>query len=82
MRQVVIDLEGKTECEIEDLFPESVLNQVIDGRRFDRKVEKGDKNHYGKEVFSKYIYSHFETIDFSSFKPMLDALNRIVLTQL
>ena len=74
--------EGKTECEIEDLYPESVLNQVIDGRRFDRKVEKGDKNHYGKEVFSKYIYSHFETIDFSSFKPMLDALNRIVLTQL
>lgn len=73
---------GNKECEIEDLFSESVLKQVIDGRTFERNVEKGDKNHYGKEVFSKYVYSNFEKINFSSFRPVLDALNTIVSTQL
>lgn len=69
---------GKSECEIEDLFSEDVLNQVIDGRSFDRRVEKGDRMHYGKEVFSKYVYSHYKVIDFSRFKPLLDSLSLII----
>lgn len=71
---------GKDECEIEDLFDITVQKQIIDGREFDRKVEKGDKYHYGKDVFSKYIYSNYESIDFNRFRPLLDSLKQIVLT--
>lgn len=34
--------------------------------------------HYGKEVFSKYVYSHYKVIDFSRFKPLLDSLSLII----
>lgn len=69
---------GETECEIEDLFDSSVQNLVIDGRLFDRKVEKGDRQHYGKVVFSKHVFSHYEEIDFSKFRPLLDSICQIL----
>lgn len=70
--------EGEKEAEIEDLFTQETLQTVIEGRTFKRKIKKGEEGVYGKDVFSKYVYNHYEEIDFSGFVPLLDALNTLV----
>lgn len=67
-------VKDKKECEIEDLFPDSILDTVIDGKRFVRKGEDM-KTTYGKDVFSKYVIAHYSAIDFSNFKPLLNAIS-------
>lgn len=69
--------EGESESEMEDLFSEKTLKTEIDGREFKRKIEKGEKSVYGKDVFSRYVYEHYEEIDFSGFLPLLDELNAL-----
>ncbi len=70
-------VNNEPECEIEDLFDEKTLSHEIGGRKFSRKDE--DKNKfYNKDIFSKYIYDNYKSIDFSNFKPILDNLNRII----
>ena len=54
------------------------MQTVIEGRTFKRKIKKGEEGVYGKDVFSKYVYNHYEEIDFSGFVPLLDALNTLV----
>lgn len=71
-------VEGKEECEIEDLFGEDVLNTKISGKIFSREKKADPKEHYGKEIFSNFITNEYEKIDFENFKPMLDNLSRIV----
>jgi len=70
-------VNGGDESEIEDLFDDATLSHVIDGRSFSRKGEEG---YYGKETFSKYIASHYESIDFSRFEPLLKSLCKIINT--
>ena len=73
-------VNDKKECEIEDLFPEEVLNHEIDGKRLDRKGEKDRNNYYTKQEFATYITKNMNTIDFSYFVPLLDELSTIVTT--
>lgn len=68
-------VNGANESEIEDLFDNETLSTIIDGRSFSRKGEKG---YYVKETFSKYIASHYKSVDFSRFKPLLDNLQRVI----
>lgn len=70
-------VSGKNECEIEELFPQAVLDHKIDGKTFSLKGEDSSR-HYSKEIFSKYIYSHYSEIDFNNFCPLLEALSKIV----
>ena len=74
-------ISGKEECEIEDLFPQEVLQYEINGKRFCAKDHFDSNKFYGKEKFSQYIASHYNQIDFSCFKPMLDAINTIVIDE-
>ena len=71
-------IKGQVESEIEDLFMQETLDVEIDGRKFNRKVEKGDSAHYGKDIFSKYIFENYKKIDFKNFIPLLDKINSIV----
>ncbi|NLO85659.1 MAG: RNA-directed DNA polymerase [Clostridiales bacterium] len=71
-------VDGKDECEIEDLFDENTLSQVIDGRTFSRDIKKGDTQHYGKETFSMFVSRNHMNIDFSRFREMLNILNEII----
>lgn len=71
--------DDKKECEIEDLFEKTVLKTEIDGRTFLKEVEKGDTKHYCKDVFSKYVYENYRTINFDKFKLLLDNINNIIL---
>lgn len=71
-------VENLEECEIEDLFDNVVLHTLINERTFDRKVEKGDEKHYGKNDFAKYVVENYQSIDFTKFKSILDNINIIV----
>lgn len=69
-------LDGCKENEIEDLFDEKTKGHTIGEKTFS---PKGDAdNHYGKEIFSKYILKNYKSIDFENFRPMLDNINKII----
>lgn len=59
---------------MEDLFPQSTLSVKINGREFSRKDEDNSK-FYNKGIFANYVMRHYESIDFSLFKPLLDIVN-------
>lgn len=71
-------INGKSECEIEDLFDEETLNHQIDGRSFSRQDDYDKTKHYGKEYFSKYISQNYSQINFNEFRTVLDKLNNII----
>lgn len=70
-------VKEKQECEIEDLFDDEVLLHEIDGKKFERKGNDGDK-HYSKQIFASYIAKNVRSIDFTAFIPLLDAINQII----
>ena len=73
-------LNNKEACEIEieDLFPADVLEHEINGRKFSKKDSNHDNGFYGKNEFSQYVYSNYESIDFSNFISLLSAINEII----
>lgn len=71
-------IPGKEECEIEYLFSEKTRSTPIGGKRLCLKDSYDIEKHYGKEIFSQYITNNFEQIDFSGFRPLLDALTSII----
>ena len=73
-------LNNKEACEIEieDLFPADVLKHEINGRKFSKKDSTHDNGFYGKNEFSQYVYSNYESIDFSNFISLLSAINEII----
>ncbi len=70
-------IDGKDECEIEDLFPQDVLDIKLDGKTFSRKKKFDNKKYYGKDIFSKYVYANYTQIDFSGFIPLLKAIEEV-----
>ena len=70
-------VNGKEECEIEDLFTEDLLKLELDGKTFDRKGS-GSNNQFGKAIFANYVASNYMTIDFSGFIPFLDTINQVI----
>ena len=70
-------IPGKTECEIEELFLDSVLNHTINGKTFALKNFDPEKN-YSKDRFSQYILKNYEKIDFDNFRPLLNAISTII----
>lgn len=81
----VESIDDKTNIEIENLFNLDKINDELiapnhDGKKFDPKKKNGDnKNKIGKEIFSNYILSNYdsEVIDYSNFKPLLDLINEL-----
>lgn len=71
-------VKGMEECEIEDLFDETVLSHNIGGKTFSRIKNFDVNKHYGKAIFSEFIIKNYSTIDFSEFIPMLDDMSKIV----
>jgi len=71
-------VKEKSECEIEDLFDDSVLSITIGGKAFSRDKNFDNSKFYGKAIFSEYIMKNYSTIDFSNFIPILDDLNAVI----
>lgn len=71
-------VKGKGECEIEDLFDDTVLSHTIGGKKFSRDSKIDNSKCYGKAIFSDYIMKNYMNIDFSEFTLMFDGLNSII----
>jgi RNA-directed DNA polymerase len=71
-------IDGKAECDIEDLFEDVTLLHKIDGREFTKKDKYDVSKYYGKEIFSKYISKSYSDINFNKFRSLLDNLNHII----
>lgn len=65
------------ECEIEDLYPDDVLNININGKNFCRSAEADSEKYFGKHIFSVYIKKNYDRIDFSAFLQVLDSINEL-----
>ena len=76
--QTIPIVKGLKECEIEDLYQDSVLSIKIDGKEFSREAETDCKECYGKHVFSLYIKEHYNEIDFENFFDIFDPINNYV----
>lgn len=73
-------VDGKEECEIEELFDDDTRKHIIGGKTFSLEKDAGKNNHYGKDTFSKYVEANYQKIYFSRFKPLLNYINDIVET--
>lgn len=71
-------VDGKEECEIEDLFADELLNLSLEGKTFCRKDKFDNSKYFGKEIFSQYVYENYQSIDFSQFIPLLDTIDSII----
>lgn len=71
-------IDGKAECDIEDLFGSITLSHKIGGREFTKKENYDVLKYYGKEMFSKFILNNYSDINFNEFRPVLDNINNII----
>ena len=76
--QTIPIVKGLEECEIEDLYQNSVLNVKIGGKSFDRSKEIDCEKKFGKIVFSQYIKEHYNEIDFKNFFDILDSISELL----
>lgn len=68
---------GKNEVCIEDLYSQSILNQKIGNKVFDRSNKSKDQGlHFGKHLFAeKIIRPNAKNIDFSGFNTLLNRIS-------
>lgn len=66
-------VDGKAECEIEDLFDETTRNHVIAGKTFSSNDKADKEKHYGKEIFANFIQSNYKVL-------ILITLDRCLIT--
>lgn len=71
-------VNGKDECEIEDLFDVKTRSIEIEGKTLSLKGDYDTNKHFGKEIFSKYVFNNYQSIDFSNFKTILDNIKKLV----
>lgn len=74
---VKIPTESSKNFEIEDLFEQSLLNEIINGRQFSKNPRSSDD--MGKDEFSKYVYNNYKSISFKNFVDLLDLIEKIVI---
>ncbi len=67
--------ETNGESCIEDLFPASVRNTLLNGKTFSTNSTIDPQSQYGKEIFAKTVVKrNAHDIDFSGFDPLLDRI--------
>lgn len=71
-------INGKLECDIEDLFDNNTLFLKIEGKEFSKKDSYDVSKYYGKEIFSQHISQNYSDINFNQFRPVLDNINKII----
>ena len=76
--QTIPLMNGLKECEIEDLYKDTVLRVIIHGKSFCKSAEDDPEKYFGKHIFSTYIMNHYNEIDFSNFLVILDSINMLL----
>lgn len=62
--------------DIEDLLLSCNSSPILKGKTFSKG---GGANHYGKDIFSKYVLKNYNKFDFTEFIPLLDGIRDNIL---
>ena len=62
--------------DIEDLLLSCNPSPILKGKTFSKG---GGANHYGKDIFSKYVLKNYKKFDFTEFIPLLDGIRDNIL---
>lgn len=76
---ILTPLSGGKDTMMEDLFEESILTEIIEGKIFNKSNNTCTSSQYGKVVFAqKVIRQKRRSISFDSFRPIFDSIVEIV----
>lgn len=70
--------EGKPESEIEHMFTQETRGVELGGKRFSLASNFDNTRFFGKDHFSNYVLANYSTIDFSGFRPFLNAMRTVL----
>ena len=62
------------------MFTEETRSVELGGKKLSLKSKFDNTKFFGKECFSNYIFDNYTKVDFSGFRPFLNALKSIVQT--
>lgn len=72
---VKVPEKGLPSRDMEDMFPDTVRAELVDGKPFDKKKDHGDDTAYGKVIFSeKVVRPKTGTAIFGEFEELLDRI--------
>lgn len=71
-------VEGRTESEIEHMFTQETRSIELGGKKLSLASNFDNTRYFGKDHFSNYVLANYSTIDFSGFRPLLNALRTIL----
>ncbi|WP_270654878.1 retron Ec67 family RNA-directed DNA polymerase/endonuclease [Streptococcus gordonii] len=70
------NMNNGNSSDIEDLLLSQKNAPILKGKTFSKK---DGPNHYGKEIFSKYVLKNYQQFDFTEFIPLLDGIRNNIL---
>lgn len=73
---LMYNMHGGNSSDIEDLLLSCNPSPILKGKTFSKD---GGANHYGKDIFSKYVLKNYEKFDFTEFIPLLDGIRDNIL---
>ena len=71
-------VEERTESEIERMFTQETRSIELSGKKLSLDSNFDNTRCFGKDHFSNYVLANYSTIDFSGFRPLLNALRTIL----
>ena len=71
-------VEGRTESEIEHMFTQETRSIELGGKRLSLASNFDNTRFFGKDHFSNYVLANYSTIDFSGFRPFLNAMRTVL----
>lgn len=72
------ELKKDCEYEIEHLFNENDLNGADKVKKFSFDSNMDLKKYYGKNDLANHVMNNYKTIDFTGFKPLLNAISNVI----
>lgn len=70
---------AKKDTALEDYFEPSVLNEIVNGKTFNRNNKFDNQKHYGKSIFAKSVVQKKQgSINFDKFKTILDLVETVI----
>lgn len=76
---VILKNPSGLDMEIEDLFPQRLLDKKLGCKIFDRRTTADNAHSYGKAYFAKFVVPNALPSDFSGFKPLLEDMSSAIV---
>lgn len=77
---ILTPLNEERETAMEDLFEQSVLDTIIDGKKFNKSNDECTDTEYGKVVFAvRVVREKASVISFEKFNPIFEAISEIII---